>query len=83
MTQLDWIMVCMYIVVAIIASVLLKTKGVAGVDYTMRKFEYILLGVGFIVSLYLIIRHPWYCLMWACVGSLITVSMSIRKLRRT
>jgi len=83
MNKLDWIMFVAYLVISIIAIVQLKTKGVAGVDYSPGKSWWTVLGIGLMISIYLIVRHPWYCLIWACVGSLLSGAHMYIKLRRT
>jgi hypothetical protein len=82
MTQLDWIMVGVYLVIAVIISVRAKVCGVGGVERPIARCEWIMLGIGTPTAIYLIIRHPWYCLIWACVGSLIAICMAVRKLNR-
>jgi len=74
MTSLDWIMLCVYLVVAVFATIRVYVCGVVGLNHTGNtKVEVVLCAIGLPVSIYLIIRHPWMCLLWFVVGSIVSI----------
>ena len=79
MNGTDWVMLGLYIVISVIALVRIKS-GNFGYEGTGIK---IVAGIGFLVSVYLIVRHPWYCLIWFCLGSVISIVTTLYKLKRT
>ena len=74
MNTLDWIMLGLYLVVAVVATIRVHVCGVVGYNHTgNQKVEMALLAIGLPVALYLLIRHPWMCLLWFAAGSIASI----------
>jgi len=69
MTTLDWLMLGVYLIVAVVSTIRVHVCGVLLVDHTgNQKVEMVLFAIGIPAALYLLIRHPLMCLLWFVAG---------------
>lgn len=73
MTSLDWTVLAMYLAVSIVSTLRVLIVGVLGMNHNGNpKVEMMLFVVGTPAAIYLLVRHPWMCLLWFVVGSIVS-----------
>ena len=79
MTVLDWYMLGVYMVIVVTTCIRKFTVNQVDIYNVSNVVYYVLIGIGMLVSVYLIVRHPWYMLIWFILGSIVRIGYLLRR----